>query len=112
MIKKKTKAKTKAKTTVKAKTGLNFETIPALHESVISRVNSDQTVSIVNLELDSVCYSLDGIAAGIWGEIDGKKSLEDIRNLMIKKYDPPISQFDKDFKKLVSKLTKENLITI
>ena len=50
--------------------------VPSLQESVISRTNSDNTVSIVNLELDDVCYSLDGIAAEIWTQIDlGKMHL-------------------------------------
>jgi len=86
--------------------------VPSLQESVISRTNSDNTVSIVNLELDDVCYSLDGIAAEIWTQIDGKNTLEKIKDSMIKKHKPPIDQFDGDFSNLFHKLSDEKLIAL
>ena len=90
---------------------ISDQAIPSLQESVISRVNSDQTVFIVNLDLDNMCYSLDGIAAEIWGEIDGKKSLDSIRSKMIEKHNPPEEQFNDDFMSLMAKLSKENLVS-
>jgi hypothetical protein len=86
--------------------------IPLLHESVISRINSDKTVSIVNLELDDTCFSLDGIAADAWILIDGENSLDNIKNRLIKKHRPPLEKFNQDFDKLIKKLKKENLILL
>jgi hypothetical protein len=85
--------------------------VPSLQESIISRVNPNKTVSIVNLELDDTCYSLDGIAADAWVLIDGQNSLNHIKTKLVRKHQPPIDKFNHDFEKLIKTLKKENLIT-
>ncbi len=86
--------------------------IPALQESIISRVNPDKTVSIISLELDDFCYSLDGVAAEFWTLIDGKRSLKVIKSSITKKHSPPKEQFEADVSRLLEVLEKENLITL
>lgn len=93
-------------------TELIYESVPNLQESIISRVNSDQTVSIVNLELDDVCFTLDGIAAEVWAEIDGEKSVEQISAKMIDKHHPPLKKFKLDLENLLKQLQEENLILL
>ena len=86
--------------------------VPALRESIISRINADGTVSIVNLEIDDLTYSLDGIAAEVFASIDGTNSLATIKQNIIEKHSPPKNKFGSDFESLVRELAAENLITI
>ncbi len=101
---------TKSKTAPAHKNAYSESSVINLQESVISRVNPDKTVSIVNIELDDICYSLNGIAAEIWSSIDGKKSIKKIKDKILKIHQPPLDLFEEDFAKLITKLNKEKLI--
>ena len=98
------------KSATSKKNKVSDDSIINLQESIISRVNPDKTVSIVNIELDDTCYSLDGIAAEIWTLINGKNSVSKIKSNIMKKHKPPTILFEKDFNKFLSKLTNENLV--
>ncbi|MGZ3708528.1 MAG: hypothetical protein ACXWPM_06895, partial [Bdellovibrionota bacterium] len=54
--------------------------VPHLEKSVLSRKNADGTIAIMRLENDEFFFTLDGIAAEIWGLIDGKRSFDKIES--------------------------------
>ncbi len=93
-------------------TPLHHDRVPTLQESIISRVNADHTVSVVNLDLDDTSYSIDGIAGEIFAAIDGKRSIGAIKKRIMKKHQPPAKQFEKDFIQFVQELKSENLIDL
>jgi hypothetical protein len=79
-------------------------------KDILSRKDQDGTVAVLGLENEKFFHTLNGIAAEVWGLIDGKRSLGEIKKALIKKYDPPIDRFSKDVDKLIKDLKKEKLL--
>jgi len=61
------------------------------------------------LDLDNV-YILDGIAVRIWELIDGKRSLEAIKRIIVKEYKVEPREVEEDLTYLIRELEKKNCI--
>lgn len=73
---------------------------------VISRVNSDKSLSILHLGQYNCYYCLDGVALEFWKMIDGKKSVAHLVDKLQRKYPAhakqiptKVSGWIRDFKK-------------
>lgn len=79
-------------------------------DEVISRSNPDRTVTIMRFDDDEHFFVLDGIAAELWSMIDGKRSLERIKDALIQKHRPPRERFARDVANLIRSLMREQLV--
>ncbi len=109
-VKKVTK-KTTPKKTSKSK-NMNAATVLKPAGEVLCRKNPDGGVSILHLGQDDVFYALDGVSAEFWSLLNGRDSIASITDRLKKKYNPPAGQIEKDVKKLVEDLMKEELVSI
>ena len=94
----------------KSKAPALVEMVPVRTSQVLARTNSDGSVAIIRLDSDRFFFTLDGISAEFWNQIDGKTRAIAIAESMIKKHDLPSARFLKDINKLLSDLLKEKLI--
>jgi hypothetical protein len=85
--------------------------VPKKSSSVISRRNPDGTFALMHLEQEEHLFSLDGIAAEFWDLMDSRRSLEQIKRLLIQKHSPPLKRFELDLSKLIKSLRKADLIS-
>lgn len=50
-------------------------------------------------------YSLNGVASDVWSLINGKRSLTDIKTCILKKYDEPAVEIEKELNKFFKELS-------
>jgi hypothetical protein len=86
-------------------------TVLQRHSEVLSRRNADGTVAMLRLDSDDSFYTIDGIAAEFWLLIDDKLSIGQIKEKLVKRFQPPAPRFDRDVQTLVSELVKEKLVS-
>ncbi|MEW6109939.1 MAG: PqqD family protein [Nitrospirota bacterium] len=56
-------------------------------------------------------FSLNPVAEYIWKQLDGRNSLEEIRNLVIEVFDVEKQDADSDIREFIEELLKSGLIT-
>lgn len=95
-----------------SKATVNFAAVPRVPTDVISRRDTAGNITIMRLDDEEDFFTLDGIAAEMWTLVDGKQSLESIREKLIKKFTPPESLFDRDLTKMLGELAQEKLILL
>lgn len=79
-------------------------------ENVLAKSSADGSVAVLRLDEDRYYLALDGYAAELWRMMDGKKTLGQIQEQLIKKHKLPKERFSRDVRKLVEQLRKERLI--
>jgi hypothetical protein len=114
---KKTGGSPKAKVTqgakaarLKAKSAVSSP--PKKSKDILIRKNSDGTITAMRLDNDRYFVRLDGIAAELWSMIDGRTSLEKIKEKIIQRHQPPLRRFESDVKRLMKNLVREKLLKI
>ena len=80
--------------------------------TILSRKNSDGSVSMIKLEKDKNFYTLDGFAAEVWGMLNGKQTLKQIKQKLIKKHAIIEDRFGKDVDDLIKRLIGLDLISV
>ncbi|MBX9765974.1 MAG: PqqD family protein [Bdellovibrionales bacterium] len=100
-------AKTKAK---KKLVALSLESKLKQSSAALTRANQDGTVSVLDLNNDDVFFSIDGLAAEVWNEMDGKKSLEAILSKIAKKEKIEMRLLEKECMKFIGQLKEQNLL--
>jgi hypothetical protein len=78
--------------------------------AALTRSNQDGTVSVLDLNNDDVFFAIDGLAAEVWSELDGKKTLEMILAKISKKEKVDVHLLEKECISFVSQLRKQNLL--
>ena len=79
--------------------------------TIISKKNIDGTVSLMSLEDDERLYTVDGLAAKVWSEINGRRTIaEIIRCVRRKNKGLPSPRFEKDAEMFIKKLKKKNFL--
>ncbi len=78
--------------------------------AAITRTNKDGTVSVLDLNNDNVFFSIDGLAAEVWNQLDGKKTLETILSKLSKKEKVELPFLEKECLKFVGQLKNQNLL--
>lgn len=105
--KKKSKASAKENT---KKAQFSVDDIPSIRREVLWRKNKDGTIAVMKIDDDQYFYQIDGLAAKIWLQIDNKKSIAKIKDIMVKKLKPPPGKFKKDLLVFFQELQKEQLV--
>lgn len=105
--KKTSTAKSKARS---RRNDLSLESKLKQSTAALTRANQDGTVSVLDLNNDDVFFSIDGLAAEVWSEMDGKKSLGDILSKIAKKAKVEMPLLEKECIKFVTQLKEQNLL--
>lgn len=84
--------------------------VPTVEKGVLFRKNADGQIAIMRIDNEESFYTLSEIAADFWTMIDGKSSVDQIKEKLVKKHAPPLARFEKDLAKLITQLKKEKLI--
>lgn len=74
---------------------------------MVSRVIADETILMpIYKSSDEIncIYSLNKVASGVWDLIDGKRTLEEIKKEVLKKFDTTEEEVDKEMKKFLKDL--------
>ncbi len=83
------------------------------NKNMVSRVIAGETILLPitrsSKEINAI-YSLNRSAAHVWGLIDGKRSLADIKNDLMKEFDVTSSEVEKKIGKLVRELKDINAL--
>lgn len=77
------------------------------NKDIVARVIDDETVLVPLIKTEDdikAIYTLDNIANSIWELFDGKRSIKEIRQILLKKYDVEEKRLDKDIAKFVQEL--------
>ncbi|HRI56148.1 MAG: PqqD family protein [Anaerolinea sp.] len=77
-------------------------------DQIIERVVADEAL-LINLT-NGDYYSLDGVGTKIWESIDGKRTVEDLANIVTEEYNADKDQVVADVLRLVGQLTDEGLL--
>ncbi len=77
-------------------------------DQIIERVVADEAL-LINLA-NGDYYSLDGVGTRIWESIDGKRTVEDLANIVTEEYNADKDQVVADVLRLVGQLTDEGLL--
>jgi len=86
-----------------------------MDEKLVLRKNPDMVtrkidketilVPIFKTSIDMNCiYTFNKVASDVWDLIDGKKSLKDIKGMILKKFDTTPKEMDKEMSKLLKDL--------
>ena len=86
--------------------------VPKKVGNLVSRTNEDGTVAVMSLELDDSIYSIDGVAAEVWDLIDGKRSIDQICRILLRKHSVSEERLRKDAGKLITSLRAARLIEV
>ena len=105
--KKKSKFSTEENT---KETQFSVDDIPSIRREVLWRKNKDGTVAVMKIDDDQYFYQIDGLAAQIWLQIDSKKSIAKIKDIMVNKFKLPPGKFKKDLWVFFQELQKEQLV--
>jgi coenzyme PQQ synthesis protein D (PqqD) len=79
---------------------------------IFSKMGADGAITLLHPEDEKNYFRIQGVAALIWKEIDGKKSLKEIVARVQKKAPVPVTNLKPKTIKLVAQLKKENLISV
>ena len=89
---------------------ISLDYIPVRSKEILSRINPEGTVSLMNVkEVDSF-FILDALAAETWNLIDDKLNLQQMAAKIIEKHHPPVEQFYDDLRDLIFNLKKEKIL--
>lgn len=91
-----------------------FKQVFKLKGEIVSRKIAGEAflVPIRGRLADMQCiFSLNPVAEYIWKQLDGKNSLEEIRNLVIDVFDVEEEEAASDIREFIEDLLKSNLIT-
>ena len=90
-----------------------FASIPVRSNESLARVNADGTVTILMLANDRFFFSLEGLSVEVWAFINGKRTVANIAETILKKRkNVPEKIFKEDVRKLFVALQKENIATL
>lgn len=64
----------------------------------------------MSLEDSDSFHVIDGIAAEVWQSLDGKKSVRQIEQEMVERFNPPVARFRKDMEGFLKDLAKKKLV--
>ena len=64
----------------------------------------------MRLDEDQYFYTLSGISAEAWLLMDGSSTLQQIKETLADKHNPPMPRFEKDMAALIADLKAEKLI--
>ena len=107
------KKKARKKTlTVKKAVKISDDSTYKRSVEILSRVNVDGSIAMIRLDSDKNFYTLDGIAAKIWQQFNGKNSLRSIKVKMSKDHNVELDVIGRDTNSLVKKLLSLNLIKL
>ncbi|MBN1492823.1 MAG: PqqD family protein [Candidatus Omnitrophica bacterium] len=82
-------------------------TILRKNEDMVTRVIDDETIllPIYKSSNDIDCiYTLNKVASEVWGLIDGKKTVADIKAEILKKYDATPEEIEEEMQKYLEEL--------
>jgi methyltransferase-like protein len=82
-------------------------------ENIVSREIGSETILVpVHRDVGDLnnVYSLNETAAFIWSHLDGKKTMEQIRDLMLEEYETNSVKAEDDLRKYVGQLLEINSI--
>ena len=91
-----------------------FKQVFKLKGEIVSRKIAGEAflIPIRGRLADMQCiFSLNPVAEYIWKQLDGKNSLEEIRNLVIEVFDVEEEEAASDIREFIEDLLKSNLIT-
>ena len=89
---------------------LSLESKLKQSSAALTRANQDGTVSVLDLNNDDVFFSIDGLAAEVWNQMDGKQSLEAILSKIAKSQKIEMRLLEKECMKFVTQLKEQNLL--
>lgn len=95
------------------KDSMIWEKVFRKKEDIVSRNIADELFLVPvreNLADMTGVYSLNPIAGYIWNSIDSSRTLAEIRDLVIEKFDVARETADADIREFISELYSENLI--
>lgn len=95
---------------MKKSTDLDLNAIPSRCASILARQNGDGSATVLNIGRDNCVYHLDGFAAAVFMEMNGKSSWEKIQTRLANHDSVPAARFKTDLKAFIRWLRKEQLI--
>ena len=84
------------------------------NENFVFRKIEDETILVPikdNVGDMGSLYNLNEVAAFVWEQINGKKTLQDIKNKLLEKYDVPAEEAGNDLSEYIAQLKEIDAIT-
>ncbi|MGB5750522.1 MAG: PqqD family protein [Desulfobacterales bacterium] len=84
------------------------------NENFVFRKIEDETILVPikdNVGDMGSLYNLNEVAAFVWEQINGKKTLQDIKNKLLEKYDVPAEEAGNDLSEYIAHLKEIDAIT-
>ena len=84
------------------------------NENFVFRKIEDETILVPikdNVGDMGSLYNLNKVAAFVWEQLDGKKSLHDIKNRLLEEYDIPAEEAGNDLSEYIAQLKEIDAIT-
>lgn len=79
-------------------------------EGILDRQHEDGSVTILHFNNEDNYFTADAVAAEFWNMLDGKKTLTQIKESLIKKHKPPVEVFEEQLDSFLKSLQKHGLI--
>jgi hypothetical protein len=94
---------------------LNDKTALKKNKEIVARLIDEETVLLPlyksSDKLDYI-YTLNKPASMVWGWIDGKRTISDIKKLIAKEFDATQKEIDKELGTLLKELKEINAVTL
>ncbi len=90
-----------------------WEKVFEKREEIVSREIAGETILVpIKGKLADMqrIFSLDGVGEYIWTQLNGKRSLKEIRNLVMEAFDVEKEQVKRDIREFVDELLEADLI--
>lgn len=95
----------------KFKFSVDEKSVFEVAKDIVSRRNQDGTVVLMRMDDSELFYKIDGIAAEIFGLIDGKKNFAAIVDCTFKNHPGHEERLHKDIESFFTKLTDMKMIS-
>jgi methyltransferase-like protein len=84
------------------------------NENFVFRKIEDETILVPikdNVGDMGSLYNLNEVAAFVWEQLNGEKSLQDIKNRLLEEYDVPAEEAENDLSQYIAQLKEIDAIT-
>jgi hypothetical protein len=92
-----------------------FDRIYKKNESFVFRKIEDETILVPikdNVGDMGSLYNLNEVAAFVWEQLDGHKSLGDIKQRLVEEYEVSVEEAEDDLSEYIARLTEIDAVTL